>query len=91
MLPFLQKKNVAGLIMQQRKPDTEGTVEGLDDRAGADLDAHSDALIKSVQAGDVKGVSAALRAAFEAMEAQPHEEADETFADQNIKAAKEQG
>lgn len=71
MLPFLNKKDQkmsAGVIVKQREPDYP------EEDKDAPIDACSQALIKAVQAQDVKGVSAALQDAFEILESIPHEE-----------------
>ncbi len=86
MLPFMQKKSVAGLIIQSRKPDE--TAEPSDS-PDAGLEAAASDLIDAVHAKDAKGVTAALRAAWELMDA-PQDSQDESFASQNAKAGQEQ-
>jgi hypothetical protein len=76
MLPFLKPKRVAGVIIEKRKADQSPQVEP-EDAADQGLDACSEELIRAMHAKDAKGVSAALRAAFEVLESQPHEEAEQ--------------
>lgn len=75
MLPFLAKKNQgaatqAGLLVKTRTPDEK---PDQDDPSAA-IDACSKALIDAVHARDAKGVSAAIKDAFDILESMPHEE-----------------
>jgi hypothetical protein len=74
MLPFLKNKNAnnGGISMVYRKPDekAEGG-EVQDDHA---LEAAASDLHKAMQAGDIKAIAKAFRAAFEILESQPHDE-----------------
>lgn len=70
MLPFLKRQQEASssgpVEVETREPDD-----------GSDFDAMESAaedLIKAVHAKDVKAVSAALKAAFEIYDSEPHEE-----------------
>lgn len=78
MLPFLKQKRVAGLIIANRKPD--GTVQEShhSDDEDAGLHAASADLIRAIHAKDDKQVSDALRAAFEILDSQPHDEGEHT-------------
>lgn len=87
-LPFLKPKAVVGLIISHRKSDgsTEAThSEGNEDEG---LDSCSDELMRAFKSGDTKGVSAALRAAFEILaSSEPADEDDESFDAMNELAA----
>ena len=68
-LPFLKHKEASISVNPEsvkRKPDHEEEYDFLD--------SASEDLINAIHSKDSKGVSAALRAAFELMESQPHEE-----------------
>lgn len=91
-LPYLKRKQMVGLISQKfasngiKQPEETPTEEAPQDQ-GLDFCAHD--LITAVHAKDVKGVTAALRAAFELMEKEPHEENNEepnSFDDMNKQA-----
>ena len=74
MLPFMQKKPVAGLIVAQRKPDgthEESHSEGNEDQG---LEACAVDLIRAIHSKDSKAAAAAMRAAFEICDSEPHEE-----------------
>jgi len=92
MLPFLKHKEqkMAGLIISKRKSDGAGIEEmhneGEEDHA---LMECSEELMRATKAGDAKAFSAALRAAFEILDAEPHEEGPHTYDAQNELAAKE--
>lgn len=77
MLPFLKnaRRQVAGMTMEVRKPDEP---EKAQDDPEAGLRAAAMDLIKAVNAQDEHGVMSALRAAFQIMESQPHDEAPES-------------
>ena len=70
-LPFLKKKEASISIPPEsvkRKPDND--IEEEFDY----IDSASEDLISAIQSKDVKGVSAALRAAFQMMDEMPHVE-----------------
>lgn len=78
MLPFLKPRSQSGLIVSTRKPDggsEESHMEGHEDEG---LDACSEDLIRAMHAKDTKGVSSALKAAFELLDSEPHEEGPHT-------------
>lgn len=78
MLPFLQKKKVAGLIISQRKPD-ENKEQSQDDSSNDDaLKACARELIQAIGAGDEAGVARAIKSAFEILDASPHVEGPHT-------------
>ena len=71
MLPFLSKKpQVAGIMTVERKPD-EGK-EPEQDQSG--IEAAAGDLIAAIHSKDVRAVAAAIKAAFEIMDSEPHEE-----------------
>jgi hypothetical protein len=73
MLPFLKKNqegSASGPIESiKREPDEEAEYDVLESAA--------EDLCKAVKSEDYKAVAAALRAAFELCESQPHEEEGE--------------
>ena len=80
-LPFLRKKHSgnASLSVEYRKPDAEG--EGHHDKEDNDdegLHACAQDIIECVSSGDKVGLAKALRAAFEILDSQPHEEGEHT-------------
>ncbi len=88
-LPFLQKKQIAGLIVAHRKPDggqEESHSEGNENSA---LEACAEDLIRAIHAKDGMHVALALRAAFDVLESEPHEEGPHTndYDSQNEEAA----
>ena len=91
MLPFLKEKKVAGLILSKRKPDGSVSEEHSDDDKDHGLEAAAEDLIRALSSKDISSVAAALRAAFQILDAEPHEEGehtnDESYDSQNIKAA----
>lgn len=72
-LPFLRPKAVGAVITTVRKPDGQSEIEQPEDDS-AGLNAAAADLIRAVHAKDEAAVAAAMRAAFEIMESQPHEE-----------------
>lgn len=82
MLPFLNKKRVAGVILSKRKPDGSTEIESAEAQepkaeGNEGLNAAAAELIHAVHMKDEPGVARALRAAFDIMEAEPHEENEE--------------
>ncbi len=77
-LPFLKPKAAAGLIIAQRKPDGASNLEGMDGEEDQGLNAAAADLIRAIHSKDEAGVVSALRAAFELMEEEPHEEGEHT-------------
>ena len=78
MLPFLKNKNVAGLIISHRKPDgdiQEQHSEGNEDSA---LESAAEDIIQAMTAKDAKSLAAAIRAAFEILDSEPHVEGPHT-------------
>lgn len=93
MLPFMKAKSVAGLIISKRKPDDGSPAEAPEASEDSGMDACSESLIRAIHSKDAKAVSSALRDLLEMMEPAEGEESLEdsnTYASQNIKAAKEQ-
>lgn len=90
-IPYLQKKQIAGLIIKKRESDTLSPAEN-DSETEQDqgLESCAEHLIRAVHSKDAPGVAEALRAAFEVLESAPHDEADpHSYDAQNTKAAKE--
>lgn len=71
---LLRKRIGGGAPAEEMPPEAPADDAGLSDPV---QDAASD-LIAAVQAGDAGGVAAAMRAAFQAMEMEPHLEAGES-------------
>lgn len=73
MLPFLKKVQDAGAAgpveAVERKPDEESDYDALESAA--------EDLISAIHSKDVKGAAAALRAAFELCDSQPHSEGEQ--------------
>ena len=76
MLPFLKNKQrtQTGIVQQVRSPDTEENQE--DSNPDASIEACAQDLIDAVHAKDVKAASEAIKAAFEILDSQPHEEGE---------------
>lgn len=72
MLPFLnnKKKQSTGLIISERKPDVMN--EDMDQ--DVPLEACGADLLSAIESKDHKAIAAALRAAFEIMDSEPHTE-----------------
>lgn len=69
MIPFLKSKEASVSMPAdtiKREPDDGAEYDALESAA--------DDLIAAIHSKDAKGVAAALRAAFELAESQPHEE-----------------
>lgn len=89
-LPFLKAKPVAGLIISHRKADGGKVEEDSAENEDAGITSCAEDLIRAIHAKDAKSVAAAMRAAFQIMESEPHEENPNDFDSMNEKAAKEQ-
>lgn len=92
-LPFLRKKQIAGVIYSHRAPDT--ATEGQEDNENAGLEACAQDLIDAIHSQDKRRAAAAMRDAFEILESEPHEEAGEapsphTYDAQNERAGGEE-
>lgn len=90
LLPmFKQKRKETGLIIETRKPDEQKEEDAPD----AALHAAASDLHAAINSSNIKDIAEALRAAFQILESEPHEEepADDEndFHSQNIKAAQE--
>ena len=84
MLPFLKNKiQSPGMIIETRKPDENPSQEEeSNDDEGLEMAAQD--LIDAVHSKDVKGVASAMRAAFEFLESQPHEEAGHEESEEGV-------
>ena len=80
ILPFLKSKmaKAPGVVMSYTRAPDEGSTPDESMADDASLDAASQDLITAFHAKDVKGVSAALKAAFQILDAMPHEEGEHT-------------
>jgi hypothetical protein len=77
MLPFLAKaKPQVGVIIKQREPDSEGSMEESKEEM-SDLEYCAKDLIEAIHAKDHKMAAIALQSAFEMMESMPQEELNE--------------
>lgn len=74
MLPFLKPRKVAGLIMAVRKPDGSKMETGMEGDEDQGLMSCGEDLIKAVHAKDASAVVAAIKAAFEILDSEPHVE-----------------
>jgi len=81
---FKNKRKETGLIIETRKPDAMPEV----DESSAALEAAADDILAAISANNSKGLAEAIRAAFQILESEPHEESED-FESQNIKAAQE--
>lgn len=72
MLPFLKQELEGSTAVKEdpvkRKPDDDSDYDGLQ--------AAADDLIQAIANGDSKGVAAALRAAFDLCDSEPHQEGE---------------
>jgi hypothetical protein len=79
-LPFLRKKQVAGLIMAKRNPDGSKTETGNEqdnqDDSGSSMHSAASDLIKAIESKDISAVAAALKAAFQIADSEPHDEGE---------------
>lgn len=71
--PFMKKNRVAGLIIAHRTPDgpKESHQEGDEN---SPLEAAAEDLLRGFNNKDPKQIAMAIRAAFEILESEPHEE-----------------
>lgn len=76
MLPFLKPKQVASVIVANRHPDPDGTLEsqGPEDEMHPGLMSAAEDLIRAVHSKDAHAVAGALQSAFEISDSMPHEE-----------------
>ena len=75
MLPFLNKhkQSVSGLIIERRKPDE--TPDQDESSEGDDiLEAAASDILNAIEQKDSKHLALALRAAFQILDSEPHEE-----------------
>lgn len=74
MLPFLKPKQIAGLIISQRKPDGDKALDENENQSGIALEAAAERLIQAFNTKDSKSVAAALREAYAILEAEDSDE-----------------
>lgn len=82
MLPFLKPKYQTGLIVETRKSDGDKERTNQSD-ADDGLKMAAEDLIRAVHSKDGASVASALRAAFEILDAEPHEEGPHTNDDES--------
>lgn len=68
MLPFLKKSKQVGVIVEQRKPDKPSE--------NSEMDACASDLLSAIEAKDIKGIAAALKAAHDLADSVPHSEGE---------------
>lgn len=74
-LPFLDKKRIAGSIMETvRKPKSEEPEKKEELEISEELMAIAEDLISAVHAKNAKNVAIAMKAAFLVLENEPHQE-----------------
>lgn len=84
-LPFLRKKQVAGIIMAKRQPDgskMETHESDEKDYDSNDLKACAQDLLSAIEAKDVDKIAAVLKSAHEICDMEPHEEGEHTNEEQ---------
>lgn len=80
MLPFLQKHKsggIASVIMSKRQPDGsigQASPESSEE-APDGLESAAQDMIDAMEKKDVKALASAIRAAFDMLESEPHDEA----------------
>jgi hypothetical protein len=74
MLPFLKPQKVASVILAARKPDGSIEIKGEEGEHEPGLIEAAHELINAVHGKDSNAVASALKAAFEIMESEPHDE-----------------
>lgn len=74
MLPFLKKqvKHQSGLLIKHRPADETS------EKPESSLDLHAKDLMHAIAAQDVKAIASALKAAFDCLEMEPHDEIEHT-------------
>lgn len=78
MLPYLKPKSSSGLIIATRKPDGTNEAEGMEGEEDQGLSMAAADLIRAVHAKDEAATASALRAAFELLDSEPHQEGEHT-------------
>lgn len=75
MLPFMKHKMQTGVIVNTRKPDGSHVEDGMEgDDQG--MEAVAEDMIRAFSTKDSKALAAALRAAFEIADSEPHVEGE---------------
>jgi hypothetical protein len=88
-LPFLKPRQVAGLIIAQRKPDGSKEEQHTEGNEGDGLESCMEDLIRALNANDAKSAALAFRSACEVCDSS-YAEDDNSFDAQNAKAAKQE-
>ena len=76
-LPFLKPKPVGAVITTVRKQDGANEIEDQED-GDEGINAAATDLIRAIHAKDEMGVAAAIKAAFQILDSEPHEEGEHT-------------
>lgn len=72
MIPFMKPKMQTGIIFKERK--AEGGISEAQDDDSMAMEACADDMIRAIHSKDSKMLAKAMKAAFDIMEASPHEE-----------------
>lgn len=83
MLPWLKRdkeSGIAGVMTVHRNPDKP------EENQYDEVESAARDLIDACKSDDVKGVAAALRAAFQILDSEPHHESPHTYDSQNEEA-----
>lgn len=78
-LPFLKPKQIAGVIISHRKPDSDAP-QPMDEMEGSDsaLEAAAQDILRAINSKDSQHLAQAIRAAFQILDSEPHEEGPHT-------------
>lgn len=74
MLPFIKKSTNPGVISKPVSPDDYQEPKELNEDDGLEMAAQD--ILTAIEHRDYKALAAAIRAAFEIVDAEPHFEAD---------------
>jgi hypothetical protein len=72
MLPFMKPRKIQGVIVDNRKAD--GSKHDKKTQEDHGLNQAAEDLIRAIHDKDIDAAAAAMRAAFEILDSQPHEE-----------------
>ncbi len=74
MIPFMEPKKLASVIVAKRKPSGETEIKGEEGEAMPEAVMLAEELIRAVHAKDAEAVAEALEAAFMHFDSEPHVE-----------------
>lgn len=93
-LPFLQKKQMSGIIVSHRKKDGAGLSEGEQEGSNSAMEAAAEDILRAISSKDAQHLALALQAAYDICESNEPESEDSaephSYDSQNEKAAQEQ-